>query len=979
MGISFAAVLANRLRTKVTPVFGTPDPQQTQSPVGLTPFIRENDINFAAKNLKPDTTANFFFDDLTINRVCQRATCINVTSSSALSNVRINDGIFNTTSNAYAEVLGTSRTSTDNYIYLNENFISVNVARGAANTNLNDTDYAAGELVYQTVTGAPVAFSAYTGFATPKFTFVGKVVKWKKVDNFKGTLVLEPLQGTMNTVSSIANNLWNMTRADLTAPWRHAQRIWANSKFESGHTIVYSANDATLATISTSNAYIAVSGAVSSVNVGNLKSVMISSNNFVRDGISTTTNLNGKKITIVSGNNMGFSANVTANAFKTIGGTAAYNELTLDEAMPQDLSSNSIYSIGDHVVDSVGSLYGIFHIPSDERYRWLTGERLFTITDTATHNDNGYTMRAVAKYTALGKVNSTENARNFVLREQTPSTAQAAPSVIQETQKINDRKFMAQTFFTPKASEVVDGQVKTSYGIYVTSIELFFKTKPTNAEEQLPFTVAISKVESGLPGNDIIAEKTLEPAYVNVSANTPSSTNTSASTKFTFTDPVYLLPSSEYAIKLITESPDYEVWTATMGGEYTDELGNVRKISDQPYVGNFFKSQNASNWNPILNQDLMFKVNRALFETSNTIYFNVKSDEDLQKAVLMDEVRLAVTEQQLAPTTTTYELKTMLAADGTEQPYVTIIPNLVYKFGKDTNVSTVNSKRRRVIPTANGANVNVKVTMATTDNSISPIINRERFGLLAISNIINNAGISNNMITITNGGSHSCAASITVTFGAPDVGANTATGNVLPSMLSGGKVTGINIINPGAGYFTAPTVTLVEAAASANATAVVNGETNASGGNIFAGYQTKIVELAEGIYAGDLIVRLDAIRPPGTDIGVYFKVLSPLDKDNFASKKWQKMTKVNNLYSPDQNQNVRLEYRFAPEGLDKLKGEIEYFEGDKSYPLGKVFKYFAIKLRLTAQDPTVVPSVDSLKVLAVPGESEAPTISGGGY
>jgi hypothetical protein len=36
-------------------------------------------------------------------------------------------------------------------------------------------------------------------------------------------------------------------------------------------------------------------------------------------------------------------------------------------------------------------------------------------------------------------------------------------------------------------------------------------------------------------------------------------------------------------------------------------------------------------------------------------------------------------------------------------------------------------------------------------------------------------------------------------------------------------------------------------------------------------------------------------------------------------------------------------------------------------PLGGTFKQFAVKIRLTAEDPTVVPSVESLKVIAVPG------------
>jgi hypothetical protein len=969
MAIAYAS--QQKALGKTTPVWSTTDPQQTQVSVGLTPFIRENDIEFSAKNLKPDTTANFFFDDISVNNFCQRASVINVTSSLVLANLRINEGVFNTTSNAYVQVLGTSRTATSNLIYVNENFISMNLVQGGSPTFSID-EYGLGDLVYQTSTGSAYSFSAYAGYHQPQFEFLGKVVKWKAAaGSSRGTLVVDPILGTLNTSATVANNIYNLTKPD--AGLRHANNIFATARFNTGSTIVYAANDVTITTLSAANAYIAVSGALARINVGNLNSVTISTTDLARDGLGST--LVNKKITIVSGNNMGFTANVLSNAT-----TANGYVLTLDEAAPINFSSNSLYSIQNHVVDDVGSLYGIFHIPSDNNLRWLAGERLFTITDTATQNDNGYTMRAVSKYTALGKVNSTENARNFVLREQTPSTAQAAPSVIQETQKINDRKFMAQTFFTPKSSDVVNGQVKSSYGIYVTSVDLYFKSKPTDAEEQLPFTVAISKVESGVPSNDIIAERTLEPAYVNVSANTPALSNTTVMTKFSFSDPVYLLPSNEYAIKLITESTDYEVWTAVLGGEYTDVVGNVRKISEQPYVGNLFKSQNASNWNPILNQDLMFRVNRAVFETSNTVYFGIKSDEDHQRDIYMDEIRIAATEQQLAPTSVTYDVKTYTAqasAVPTAQDYINVTPNEVYKFGKDTNVSSVNSNRRRIIPKANSAYSNVRITLSTTDDRVSPIVNRERLGLFAIQNIINNAGISNNMISITNAGTHYTAANIAITFSAPDVGANTATANVLSSMLSSGKITGINIINPGAGYFNAPTITVVEAAATANgtdATAIVNGENNTSGGNIFAGYQTKIVELAEGIYAGDLIVRLDVVRPPGTDVGVYFKVLSPLDKDPFVSKKWVKMEKVNDAYSPDQNSNVRLEYRFA---LDK--GEIEYFEGDKSFPLGKVFKYFAIKLRLTAQDPTVVPMVDSLKVLAVPGESELPSIDGGGY
>ena len=85
-----------------------PDPEYTQVSVGLTPFVRENDINFAARNLKPDATANLFFDDIKVNNFAQRAAIVNAASSSILSTLRLNEGLYATTSKAYAEVLGTS-------------------------------------------------------------------------------------------------------------------------------------------------------------------------------------------------------------------------------------------------------------------------------------------------------------------------------------------------------------------------------------------------------------------------------------------------------------------------------------------------------------------------------------------------------------------------------------------------------------------------------------------------------------------------------------------------------------------------------------------------------------------------------------------------------------------------------------------------------------------------------------------------------
>lgn len=965
--MGFLSKLFGKKKKKKKVVEKLPDPNYNQSSIGLVPFLRENEISFGAKNLKPGATANLFFDDIKINNFTQRASIINVASSATFLSLKQNQGIYGANSNAYAEVVGTSISNNQNLIYVNDNFISLHVEKDITDPDvapLASTDFIKDQVVYQSPDGTQTFFQAYTGVALPFTTFMGTVKRWQPLSSTKGLLVVQPQRGILNVSNTVGtSNLWNWSTG--ANKLRKVNRIDANNRFQAAEELRYIEDNQTVTTVSTSNSYVALSSVVTAANTLNNKTIVLSTNDINRDGLQ---NLIGNTLYIVKGTNVGFNAvvqNVTTNSYY------GWTEAVLSSQYPYTPDNTTIYSFDDHTVDDVGAMYGIFHLPAYQNLRWLSGERLFTITDTALYNDNGYKMRAIAKYSAIGLFDTATNARDGVARDLTPSTLRTAPNATELTQKINDRKFMSQTFFTPKGNAVVNGVVKNAYGVFVSSIDLYFKAKPTDGNELLPFTVAITRVVDGLPSNEIIAERTLEPAYIQVTGDRPLYGQNA--TKFAFQDPVYLLPATEYAIQLMTESPDYEVWTAVMGDEYVDANGNTRRVSEQPYVGSFFKSQNASKWTPILNQDLMFTINRASFSTApTTVYFDLVRSPDLVKNVYMDAVKLAATEQQFAPTNINYELTSYLL-DETETK-VDLINNEYYSFGKDTTVSSVTSKRRRFIKAANNSvGVNLKVTMSTTDETVSPVINRERLGLIAVQNIINNAGISNNLITITNGGTHNTAANIVVTISNPDVGSNVATANVTPALFVNGKVTGINIINPGAGYFTTPTITIAEPIfCPANATAVINGETDASGGNILSKYQTKVVTLKDGFDAGDLIVRLNAIKPQGTEIAVYFKVLSAADSDSFVSKTWQRMTPVVDQVSADQGTSVAIEYRYTLNN-----GRISYFDGKRSMPLNGTFKNFAVKIRLTAEDPTVVPSVESMTVLAVPGDTPVNGIDGG--
>ena len=154
-----------------------------------------------------------------------------------------------------------------------------------------------------------------------------------------------------------------------------------------------------------------------------------------------------------------------------------------------------------------------------------------------------------------------------------------------------------------------------------------------------------------------------------------------------------------------------------------------------------------------------------------------------------------------------------------------------------------------------------------------------------------NAVIAGSAITsaaISNGGS-GYTGTPTVTFTAPTSGTGTtATGTVT---TSGGAVTGITITSGGSGY-TAPPTAIISGGGGTGATAVYNGEDSVSGGNSQVRYISKKVQLAPGFEAGDLRVYMDAYRPFGSGILVYYKVLAESDPSNFDDNSWILMSEA---------------------------------------------------------------------------------------
>ena len=151
--------------------------------------------------------------------------------------------------------------------------------------------------------------------------------------------------------------------------------------------------------------------------------------------------------------------------------------------------------------------------------------------------------------------------------------------------------------------------VEETAGIFLTSIDCFFRTK----DEELPVTVQIRTTDTGLPTNRVLplSNVAVDPNDVNISEDA------SAATRFTFPSPVYLSGNTSYAVVLLSASENYEAWISRMGeiDVSTANLPDEQQIliSQQPFLGSLFKSQNGATWDASQYEDLKFTLNKARF------------------------------------------------------------------------------------------------------------------------------------------------------------------------------------------------------------------------------------------------------------------------------------------------------------------------------------------------------------------------------
>lgn len=543
---------------------------------------------------------------------------------------------------------------------------------------------------------------------------------------------------------------------------------------------------------------------------------------------------------------------------------------------------------------------------------------------------------------------------------------------------------MSTTILDPVAQTFIIDETNFPRGVFLSSIRLFFREKPTT---QIPVQVSIVSTLNGYPTGKTLDYSivTMFPNEVKVSQE-PQYLDDSTYTEFTFSAPVYINSGDLYAIVIQSNSSGYKLWAAAQNDfplassvkatPTSPTPTALSKISKSPYVGSFFESQNGITYTADQTKDLMFTINRCVFDTTATptisyvvpqgLPQNKNIEDTYTKAtanVVFDELNVSTTQFVPSGTSVNYTYKSTLNNTGALDAAKEITPG---EFGtpSPTNIYLNDNQGERVLNANSNTSFYLDARLSTTDNILSPIISDDGVRLYTIGYSINDMGLSNSVISVTGSGigylsnTSGTLSSPDINVSAPDEAGGTQA--YVSANVQSGNIVSVYVTTAGSGYTTTPTIT-VTATANTPATVAVSGETSADGGNGLSRYMTYPVTLAQGNDSGDLRVFFTAYRPTNTNIHVYYKILSREDTQAFEQGSWKKMTLVgagSNKFSSSRSD--LFEYEAAPGRLGVADNSISYVSAANGSTVYNNFYKYAIKIVLSSADPTFTPFLLSL-------------------
>jgi hypothetical protein len=172
-------------------------------------------------------------------------------------------------------------------------------------------------------------------------------------------------------------------------------------------------------------------------------------------------------------------------------------------------------------------------------------------------------------------------------------------------------------------------------------------------------------------------------------------------------------------------------------------------------------------------------------------------------------------------------------------------------------------------------------------------------------------------------------------------------------------VSNVVVVTAGSGYTQNPTVNIasISGTGSINAAVQCTGEERNSGGPIAAKYISRRVTLKDGFDASDLKIVLNAYKPLGTNIHVYYKIKNGDDPDDFDLKSYTLMSQETSSGTASKGKDDIQEfiYKTSSDTIAYTSNKVRY----------ETFKTFAIKIAMVANTFHDMPKVKDMRAIAL--------------
>lgn len=549
-------------------------------------------------------------------------------------------------------------------------------------------------------------------------------------------------------------------------------------------------------------------------------------------------------------------------------------------------------------------------------------------------------------------------------------------------------------------------------GMFLTSIDCYFAEKhPT-----LGVWFEIREMDSAgkITRNQVpLSEVWYKNSQVSISTN-----GTDNPTKVVFPSPLFLYNKTQYAFIIHPEAtnPNYYLWVSRLGEK---DINTNTPVTARPMTGTTYTTNNNLNWDIVPDVDLTCVLYRASFLTGTTgqAIIGNKGVEKLVVANVSNELtrygEFMSTGDKLNLTAngTINTSDMLIGITSNANSSVISINGSIYTMSNTNYVSGENLQVRR----ANGYMTSINALVGSLTNGraqLSKFLSSANLNMMTMTSS-NGYFSQNDYIRNSTTGDYATISRIdNFRYSVVDFEPGFLTFNKtsidfeMQTYSNTGSIGSYTKVNPNENYylsseqaifsrsnevatlsgdrsnkvrvsmltqtnFLSPVLDLsrthsvyVDNIVNSDAT----GEGGSSGGNLSNKYISKTVTLAEGQDAEDLQVVISGYRPPTTDIRIWVKLLNSEDSDLFENINWIELTKLwdtENMYSSLSNRDDFKEYEYGipTSYLTGPQGQVQYTNSNGTTFTG--FKYFSVKVGLTATNSAIVPRVADLRTLAL--------------